>query len=254
MSAFPEPTRVRHEAKRRTLNVARVEAISPSMARVVLTGDALAGFTSLGFDDHVKLFFPGADGGAAPEMRDFTPRHYDSVAGELWIDFFLHEAGPAAEWIRQAQPKDLLDVGGPRSSFVLPVAGIDTHVLVGDETALPAIARRLEELPHASTAIAIVETDAGATGYPLRSRAKLDVRTLRRPDGGPAAASVIAELEGLPYAPGNWFTWVAGESHVAREIRRYLLDKRGLDKRRVKAAGYWRTGAVGTHERISDEE
>ncbi len=61
-------------------------------------------------------------------------------------------------------------------------------------------------------------------------------------------------LRNLHYPTGSCFTWVAAESHVARAIRRYLMNERGIDKRWIKAAGYWRRGAVGTHETITDGE
>ena len=74
------PQRVRHQPRRRELNVLRVEKIAAHMIRVTLGGD-LEGFTSLGFDDHVKLFFPtgttGADGEPELDSRDYTPRRYD---------------------------------------------------------------------------------------------------------------------------------------------------------------------------------
>src|SRR6266849_3886337 len=87
------PQRVRHEPRRRTLTIRQVEKIAAHMIRITLTGD-LEGFKSLGFDDHVKLFFPdgtiNADG--APNMlgRDFTPRHYDPIKNTLAIDFAIH--------------------------------------------------------------------------------------------------------------------------------------------------------------------
>ena len=92
----PRITRVRHELKRRALTVARVERVPLNMVRVVLNGEELEGFISLGFDDHIKVFFPTA-------MRDFTPRRLDADAGELWIDIFLHDGGPAASWAAQAR-------------------------------------------------------------------------------------------------------------------------------------------------------
>jgi len=252
----PLVTRVRHETRRRLLTVASVTRLAPSMVRVVLRGAELDGFISLGFDDHVKLFFPGQLGlGAEPEMRDFTPRHFDAGTGELWIDFFLHESGPAAAWAALAAPGQTLSIGGPRGSFILPLEGIDSHVLIGDETALPAIGRRLEELPADARAIVVVETGADAQAYPLSSRAPLQVEwVLRPPESAPNAGPLIDVLRTMPFEPGSWFTWIAAETHVAREIRRYLTSDRSLDKRRVKAAGYWRRGAVATHERISDEE
>ena len=256
MTDAPIVTRVRHETRRRDLTVARIESLAPAMRRVVLRGAELAGFTSLGFDDHVKLFFPGreADGGA-PAMRDFTPRRYDAARGELWIDFFLHEAGPATEWASQAAAGQPLTIAGPRGSFVIATEGVDTHVLVGDETALPAIGRRLEELPAGTAAIVVLETAADAQAYPLASPARLEVHRITRPPGStPTADRIIDVLRGLAFSPACWFAWIATEAHVARRIRHYLTVERSIDKRRVKAAGYWRPGAAGVHERVSDEE
>src|SRR5271170_6931068 len=150
MSGAPDVRRVRHETKRRNLTIARIESLGSSMLRVVARGEALEGFTSLGFDDHVKLFFPAGEtdqagthdesrgeGTPAPTMRDFTPRRYDAHAGELWIDFFLHDAGPAATWAAQVAVGQMLTVGGPRGSSVISPTGIDFHLMIGDETALP---------------------------------------------------------------------------------------------------------------------
>ena len=81
--------------------------MSAHMLRVTLGGD-LAGFTSLGFDDHVKLFFPqgpaSADGEPPMASRDYTPRRYDPAANTLEIEFVLHDAGPATRWAKQVQP------------------------------------------------------------------------------------------------------------------------------------------------------
>src|SRR5262245_4225604 len=112
----PQIERVRHELRRRRLTVARVDHVARQMKRFVLRGEDLRGFTSQGFDDHVKLFFPDSSGEVA--MRDFTPRRFDAQAGELWIDFFLHEAGPATKWAASAAEGDSLDIGGPKGSAI----------------------------------------------------------------------------------------------------------------------------------------
>jgi NADPH-dependent ferric siderophore reductase len=271
VSSAPDTRRVRHEAKRRNLQVARVETLAPKMLRVVLQGEELKGFTSLGFDDHVKLFFAAEDGGkdsppathgpgrgdnAPPAaMRDFTPRWFDAEAGELWIDFFLHEAGPAASWASRVAVGQSLTVGGPRGSFVISLEGIDSHVLIGDETALPAMSRRLSELPSGVSALAVIETDEGSAAYPLQSRASLQVVRIARTAVSCAPASqLINALRTVQFPAGRCFVWVAAESQVARAIRRYLTDERGIDKRWVKAAGYWQRGATGVHDNIADED
>jgi NADPH-dependent ferric siderophore reductase len=187
-------------------------------------------------------------------MRDFTPRRYDADAGELWIDFYLHEAGPATSWASQVAVGQELAVGGPRGSSVISLEGIDVHVLVGDETALPAIGRRLEELSPRVRALVVLDTEEEAHGYPLASSAQLEVVKVPPGDSASRADRIIEVLRNLHYPTGSCFTWVAAESHVARAIRRYLMNERGIDKRWIKAAGYWRRGAVGTHETITDEE
>ena len=159
-----EVRRVRHELRRRRLQVSRVTRLSPHIVSITFTGPDLAGFVSASFDDHVKLMLPppgvselvlpelGPDGPSFPEgaprpvMRDYTPRRFDAAALELDIEFAIHGDGPAATWAAQAQPGQMVGIGGPRGSFLIPEA-FDWHLLVGDDTALPAIARRLEELP-----------------------------------------------------------------------------------------------------------
>ena len=260
MNDGPRVARVRHEIKRRRLTVARVERLPPKMVRIVLGGEELRGFTSLGFDDHIKVFFPGSpavatDGAVRPEMRDFTPRLFDAEKGELWIDFFLHEGGPAATWAAQATVGQTLQIGGPKGSAVIAQEGIDAHVLIGDETALPAISRRLEELPAASRTLVVIEIDADSDRPVLASRAALDVVCVRR-DGrsGLPAHEIIDALRKLQFPPDRSFAWVAGESRAARAIRGYLRDERGLDKKWIKAAGYWQRGSAGEHDKIPDEE
>jgi NADPH-dependent ferric siderophore reductase len=244
----PRVERVRHETKRRRLNVARVERLAPKMVRVVLSGEELRGFTSLGFDDHVKVFFPSA-------MRDFTPRRFDTKVGELWIDFFVHEGGPAASWAEQATIGQTLEIGGPRGSMVVALDGIDAHVLIGDETALPAIGRRLEELPTVVPTLVIIELDPGSEWPVLPSRAAMEVLWVQRDGlGGPPAHEVIEALRRVKFPAGHCFVWVASESRAARAIRGYLRTERGLDKKWIKAAGYWQRGAEGAHDTIPDDD
>jgi NADPH-dependent ferric siderophore reductase len=262
MNEFPNVVRVRHELRRRRLTVARVERLPPQMVRVVLKGSELEGFTSLGFDDHVKLFFPTpddsvtADAGdtGAAVMRDFTPRRYDAAAGELWVDFFLHKGGPAASWAAQATVGQTLVVGGPKGSAILAPDGIDGHVLVGDETALPAIGRRLDELSPDTRTLVVVETDVNADRPVFPSRPALDVIWVARNQTADSPArQLIDTLRGVSLPPGRCFVWVALESQAARAVRKFLCDERGIHRKWIKAAGYWQRGTAGTHDSISED-
>lgn len=130
----PEIHRVRHELHRRSLEVVKVERLTPHMIRISLAGSDLAGFVSSSPDDHIKIFIPGLDG--APVRRDYTPRKYNPAAGKLVLDFVNHEGGPAAAWARAAKVGDHLDIGGPKGSQI--ISGNIAHwLLIGDETALP---------------------------------------------------------------------------------------------------------------------
>src|SRR5690606_28822376 len=174
----------------RRLRVREVQRPSPQLVRVRIEGEALRGFISASFDDHLKLMLPAMPGqplvlpqagpeglvwpsdAERPALRDYTPRAFDAEAGWLDIEFVLHGDGLASRWAESARPGDEVGIGGPRGSFVVPT-GFDWHLLVGDETALPAIARRLEELPASSQAIVIAETGEPAERRALSSRARL---------------------------------------------------------------------------------
>lgn len=251
---------VRHAVVLRTLEVVRVETLTPHMRRIVLGGAELAGFHSAAPDDHVKLFFPNRDGelalptmgpqglvpppGREPSpMRDYTPRRHDAAANELVVDFVLHGTGPASDWARQAQPGQRIGAGGPRGSFIA-AADFDRYVLAGDETALPAIARWLEEMPHGTRVDALIEIPDAADRQPLASRANLALTWLDR-GGEPAQSSDRLEraLRDLAAAPGDTFYWIAAESRRARAMRQWLGEQRGVPKEWIRATGYWKAEA-----------
>jgi NADPH-dependent ferric siderophore reductase len=245
------PQRVRHEPRRRTLTITQIEKIAAHMIRVTLTGD-LEGFKSLGFDDHIKLFFPDGTTNAegAPNMlgRDFTPRHYDPVKNTLAIDFAIHDAGPATRWAAQAQPGQTLSIGGPRGSFIIPTT-YDWHLLIADETGLPAIGRRLAELPAGTRVVVLGEIDCAADEIAFETKANATVTWAHR-NGAPAGESdVLAKtLPTLKLPAGDYYAWVACESLTAKALRRQLIADHGANPKWTRAAGYWRRGVVAVHE------
>lgn len=236
--------RVRHEIKRRELVVRRVEAPSPHLRSVVLGGESLRDFVSASFDDHLKLMLEAPDG-AEPLRRDYTPRHFDRQARELTIEFALHGDGPAARWAEQATPGQTVTIAGPRGSMVIPL-DYDWHLLVGDETALPAIARRLEELPATARAIVIVRTADAADRRTLASAAQV---TLHWVDDDAALVGAVRALE-LP--AGDGFAWCAGERQVASALRQVLVAEKGHDRHALRASAYWKQGAAAHHEDLED--
>jgi NADPH-dependent ferric siderophore reductase len=249
------PRRVRHEPRRRELEVRSVQQVSAHMVRVTLGGD-LAGFTSLGFDDHVKLFFPegpaGADGEPPMASRDYTPRRYDPAASTLEIEFVLHDAGPATRWASQVQPGHSLRIGGPRGSFIIPT-NFDWHLLIGDDTALPAIARRLAELPADTRAVVLLEVDGPGDEIAFESAADVSVTWAHRNGAAAGSTDVLAKaLKTLPMPTGDYYAWVACESVIAKALRAQLIADHGANPKWMRAAGYWRRGAVAVHDNFND--
>jgi NADPH-dependent ferric siderophore reductase len=264
------PRRVRHELKMRLLEVREVSRLTPQMVRVVVGGEQLAGFASAAHDDHVKLFFPhpGEDkpvlptptpngpvypeGAVRPVARDYTPRRFDAVANTLTIDFVLHSEGPATTWAAQARPGQFLGVGGPRGSLVVP-DDFDWYLVVGDEAAIPAIGRRLEELPAGARVIAVVEVADAAEEQRFDTCTRLEIKWLHR-QGAPAGNHLLLQtaLAQLALPAGDGYVWVAAEAGVAKSLRRYLVGERHVPKDRVKAAAYWKQGAVAVHETYDD--
>ncbi|CAH0281926.1 NADPH-dependent ferric-chelate reductase [Massilia sp. Bi118] len=234
----PLVQRVRHELKLRDLEVTAVDSLSPGFVAITFKGEALADFTSLGFDDHVKLMF--GEPGEGQARRDYTPRRFSREARELVIEFALHGTGAASDWARAAKPGDRLLVGGPRGSMIVPLE-LGWHLLVGDDTALPAISRRLEELPAGSRAFVLVlagEADrrrfAGAAQAELRWMSSND--------------ELLAALRALSLpAAETGFAWGGGEAGLMAQVRQVLLEK-GVPKQHMRVSAYWKRGVADHHE------
>ncbi|WP_210014232.1 siderophore-interacting protein [Pseudomonas palmensis] len=237
--------RVNHEIKRRSLQVLRVTELTPRMRRITLGGAELQGFLSVGSDDHVKLMFacspaeqvaldnPGATD-VRPTMREYTPRRIDLAAGELDLDFVLHGDGPASTWAAQAEPGHYLHIAGPRASLVVPDI-FDSYLLVGDETAIPAIGRRLEELPAGRKVLAVIEIEDDQERQPLPSAAQVEVIWVRRHQ-----QDVLQVLRDLSLPSGTLYAWVALEKALTRKAKSLLLEEKGVNEAYLKAAAYWR--------------
>ncbi|WP_095154864.1 siderophore-interacting protein [Pseudomonas sp. Irchel 3E13] len=239
--------RVMHEIKHRQLTVLRVTDLTPRMRRITLGGAQLQGFISLGSDDHVKLLFANnaeeqaamdavdlPKEGVKPTMREYTPRRIDLTNNELDLDFVLHGDGPASTWAAQAAPGQKLNIAGPRGSLVVPDI-FDSYLLVGDETAIPAIGRRLEELSAGRKVLVLVEIEDAQERQPLPSKAEVEVIWIERHKQN--VLDVLAEVS-LP--PGELYAWVALEKGLTRKAKALLLEEKGVSEDRLKAAAYWR--------------
>ena len=249
-------TRVRRETRRRLLKVVDVERLTPCMQRIRFFSPELHDFASAAPDDHIKLIFPNpaadSDAEAGVNTRDYTPRKYDADRNTLTIDFFLHEAGPATAWALGAKNGDILEVGGPRGSSVV-TDDFDWYLLIGDETALPAIGRRVEELRPGVPVTTLVVIDNAAEEQTFATRAALKQLWLYRNGQTLDDATLFQRaLTTFTRPPGDGYIWIAAEARTARSVRHFVIDELHHPKEWLKAAGYWREGEIASHEKIED--
>lgn len=253
--------RVRHPIKVRQLRVRRLTPVTPLMLKVTFHSPDLADFISGAFDDHIKLFFP-ADGVAVvpeltpegirfpegtprPPMRDYTPRQYRPADNELDIEFLLHGDGPAASWAARAQIGDMLVAAGPRGSFIVP-DDFDWQWMIGDETALPAIARRLEELPDSYPIHVIALVRDASEEQAFRTRAQARTIWVHRNTADPADADpLLGAVRAQALPSGDGYIWGGGEAAQMRALQQLLTTEKGMDKSRLRISNYWKQGAAG---------
>jgi len=295
------------------VEVVSVERLSTSFVRVELGGPALADFGIDGpvYDQRIKLVLPG-DSGTVPlfvgdeswyatwldqpaeergHMRTYTIREVrgSGLDTRLVVDVVLHLAegatGPGSRWAAAARPGDRLVLLAPRRG--VPFGGIEfvpgpaRHLLlVGDETAVPAISSILECLPEGARGAAYLEVPHADDVLDVDGPLGVEVVWLPR-EGAPVGellhAAVVSHL-GVPAPvpatdvevdPDLWetptysssgepltgggvaagphpdlYAWIAGESGVVTRLRRHLVRDLGIDRRQVAFMGYWRRGVA----------
>jgi NADPH-dependent ferric siderophore reductase len=250
-----QPTRRQRKPVR--LRVARTERLTPHMIRVVLGGEGLAEFTANEFtDQYVKLQFPlpGVDYPEPfdpeiirrelpreqwPKVRSYTVRAYDPDAAELTIDFVYHgDVGFAGPWAAAASPGDPLTLLGPGGAY-RPSLDADWHLLVGDESALPAIAASLEAIPAGMPARAIIQVADESEEQKLESPADVQITWLHRENG---RADVGEAVRSLNFRSGAVHAFVHGEAGFVMPLRRFLLTERSVPAELLSLSGYWRLG------------
>ncbi|RBM11197.1 siderophore-interacting protein [Prauserella sp. PE36] len=249
----------------RSLQVTAIRRLTPHMARITFTGE-LDGFLSVAPDQYVKVFFPlpGEDrpqlpppvssdvtswyrtylampDGVRPPMRTYTVRAHRPEAREIDIDFVLHgDSGPASAWAERAVVGGQVALLGPHGLYSVP-EGTSWQLLVGDETAVPAIGAIVEALPSGSAARVFIEVGDPSDRQDFTTEADVEINWVTR-DGSPHGQPVLDAVRTATLPPGRPYAWVSGEAGMVKFARRHLVRERGVDKRAITFTGYWRIG------------
>ncbi|MFD6224270.1 siderophore-interacting protein [Nocardia asteroides] len=252
------------------LRVSRAVRLTPRMVRITLTCPDPAAFTDAGPDQYTKLFFPlpgrkrpdvppppAADADVMswyqrylampddvrPPMRTYTIRARRPELGELDIDFALHpdHAGPASDWASTAAPGDEIGLLCPPRSLYAPQPDAAWQLLVGDETAIPAIGAILERLDPAVPAHVFLEVAGPADEQHFATGADVRIHWVHR-GPRPHGEAVIEAVCAAEFPSGAPYSWISGEAELVKLTRRHLVRDRGVDKRAITFTGYWRQG------------
>jgi NADPH-dependent ferric siderophore reductase len=239
-------------------DVITTERLTPGLVRVVLGGGGLDNFSMTEDTDayiNVAIAPPGAPYDAVfspaqvreqhakehqPRRRRYTVRSWDAAQQQLTVDFVVHgDEGVAGPWASSAKPGDVLVFDGPGGGY-RPDPSADWHLLVGDESALPAIAASLEAVPAGAPVVVRLVCDGPEHEVPLASPGDLDLQWLHRA-GGPEDADLLVDaLRALDFPAGRVDAFVHGEADEIRGIRRHLLVDRGLTRQQMSCSPYWR--------------
>jgi len=266
--------------------VVEVQRLTPRLIRVVLGGDGLADFTPTEWTDQYvnALFLPDGAPYAVPfdveEARQLPPeqrpagrrytiRWWDEATRRVAIDFVVHgDVGVAGRWADRAAPGDRLQIVGPSGGYA-PDPAADAHLLVGDESALPAIGASLERIPAGVPAVAVLVVDDADHELELACPGDLRLVWVHRADQAtslteadapaeptgdddvdlsdaavlsPGATQLLAAVEAVELPPGRVQVFVHGEAAEVRAVRRHLLAERGIPKAGSSISPYWRRG------------
>lgn len=261
------PIRLRVEGK---------QQLSPHFVRLVLGGPDFASYVDNGFTDrYVKLVFPAPSADPAPNgaatgaagadgppvrLRTYTVRQYDPDARQITIDFVIHGdqsdpdslQGIAAPWAVRAEIGDELTMRGPGGAYV-PDADVDAHLLIGDESALPAIASALETMPPGARVRALIEIESEADRQEFVTDADLELSWLERVSPGYVEGDSFCDaVRAIEVLPGRVQAFIHGELGAIRTLRPHFQKVWQIEPDLLSMSGYWRRGK--TEEGFQEEK
>jgi NADPH-dependent ferric siderophore reductase len=241
------------------MRVRRWRDVTPHMRRITLAGGGKIGrFVSDSV--HIRVLIPptalavpewpvpGPDGrpkwpadDKRPASRLYTVRSVDLTAGEIDVDFVLHETvGVASSWAMNVTEGAIVGITGPGGRKIPGDAG--WYLLAGDETAIPAMARMLERFPEDARGVALIEVADGSEEQALTTRAQIEIRWVHRNGAAPGNHTLLEDAIRAVTLPEKAFTWIGAEQQTVRAIRDYWRKDLALKNEDHYAMAYWTFG------------
>lgn len=184
--------------------------------------------------------------GTRPPIRTLTPLRFEVESSSVEIDVVLHAGGALSDWARARPAGDEVAVSGPGRGYAFSPAA-ERFLLVGDESAIPAIGQLLESLPASSRVEVIIEVAHPDARVELPAHPGATITWGDLPAGTPPGSAMVeqasafadrASLDGLQ-------VWVAGEAAAVQQLRTLFQRERGLPRNQTVIRGYWKHGRAG---------
>lgn len=150
---------------------------------------------------------------------------------EVDVDVYRHEGGMTTGWAETVAPGAKVAMIGPGGAGVPDAASI---LLAGDETAFPAMARILDNLPNDAAPQVIALSHTGARDYPFPDRPGMVL------DWQDRSGFVMAVEQALQNSSDR-YVWVAAEADQVKAIRKSESLKQVTKTNRYIGA-FWTQG------------
>ena len=245
----------------RRVEVASVRRRSDHLVGVTVTGSELEGWADPEPASSVRLLLPGEGlaepvlptwegnefldpDGSRPIIRTLTPVRFDADRLELDLEVVLHGDAPLSGWADAVAAGDRAAVSGPGRGYAVPVDA-SALVLVGDETAIPAIGTVLAIVPPAVEVVVVIEARSASAGIELPEHPRRQLEWLEPLGDRPPGSAMADRVEGL-MVPDDAHWWVAGEAAAVQRIRKHLFGSRDVPRARATVRGYWKVDRGST--------
>lgn len=233
-----------------------VTNLTPYMARVTLVGRDLVDLRVEQPASSVRLWVPGRgsadlpeihwDGnryrltdGGRPIIRTFTPLNHDP-AGSLKLEVVLHDAGAITQWLGRSEIGSPVGVSEPGRGYTID-RDASSYVLLGDESALPAIKQLVGHLDSAIAVQVAVEVRSEEAVTSLPPHPHLDATWAIRQEGEAVGEALLNAIGQISFR-SETRVWAAGEAGAMYSLRQRLSEEFGLDRKAATVRGYWKHG------------
>ena len=222
------------------------------MMRLVVGGSELDGLELVEPAASIRLLAPWPDepfdlpswngnefllsDGRRPLLRTFTPVKVDG--DELTIDIVRHPGGGVSAWVEQAQPGDPCAVSGPGRGETIDSSAA-RYLLLGDETAIPAIEQLLDAIPESTKIDVHIELGHPAARIELPPHPQATITwhdaAANEPPGGSLRRTIEAAV-----IDNATRVWAASEAASIQAIRKHLFEQRDVPRAHTTIRGYWK--------------